>query len=276
MFLLAGVWVRSTQSTEYVSEHVSYDELCWAEECIPSADEPGYHHEMIDRELALLQLSPEQVRIYHRRAGKYEEYIRAALSQAGLPEDLWYIAVAESALRERAVSSAGAAGLWQFMPETAQSYGLRVDEFIDERLDRKRSTQAAIEYLSGAYQQFGSRSMAAAAYNRGVAGMQYEVDRQYTDDYYHLRLNPETSRYVYRIVAIKYAMENTQELLGFPEPSNVYTLPKYKTVRVLGPREDMAARAREQGTSYKSIREYNPWLQSNILPEGERELMIVQ
>lgn len=132
------------------------------------------------------------------------------------------------------------------MPQTAQSYGLRVDENIDQRLDRKLSTQAAIVYLTNAYEQFGSWSMAAAAYNRGVAGIQYEIDWQYTDDYYRLWLNPETSRYVYRIIAIKYAMENSEAFLGISDDIQPYLFPEHKTVRVMGPIQDIAARAREQ------------------------------
>jgi soluble lytic murein transglycosylase-like protein len=119
-----------------------------------------------------------------------------------------YLPVIESALRNVSYSSAGAAGIWQFMPATAERYGLLVNDSIDERLDFEKSTEAAIVYLQDLYERFGNRTLVAAAYNRGENGLQRDMARQDVDNFYDLWLNEETSRYIFRILATKEIMEN--------------------------------------------------------------------
>lgn len=118
------------------------------------------------------------------------------------------------------------------MPGTARDFGLRVDDQIDERFDLEKSTQAAIQYLTKLHDQFDNRSLAAAAYNRGENGLRSDLAWQYADSYYNVWLNEETARYVFRIIAIKYLMENRYEFFDHKVLGKQYKLPSTKTVTV--------------------------------------------
>ncbi len=107
-----------------------------------------------------------QFLLYHKRSYQYFSYIESYFSESDIPDDFKYLAVAESGLQYDALSSAGARGIWQLMPETARQYGLRVDKYIDERLHFERSTRAAAAYIVALKKKFGSWTLAAAAYNR--------------------------------------------------------------------------------------------------------------
>ncbi|MBI3233517.1 MAG: lytic transglycosylase domain-containing protein, partial [Bacteroidetes bacterium] len=117
--------------------------------------------------------------------------------------------IAESGLYG-VVSPVGAAGYWQFMPSTGKQYGLEINDEIDERYDIEKSTQAACRYLKDMNDIFGSWTLSAAAYNCGVGGVQKSLSFQKVKSYYDLYLNTETSRYVFRIIALK-------EILSHPE-----------------------------------------------------------
>ena len=104
------------------------------------------------------------------RTKRYFSVIEPILQKNGVPDDMKYLCVAESALHN-ATSPAGAKGFWQFMPETAKEFGLRIDKDVDERLNLEKSTEAACQYLKKAYQRFGDWSLAAAAYNMGSGGV---------------------------------------------------------------------------------------------------------
>lgn len=125
------------------------------------------NQEKFDRELLMQWFNQPTFVMMYKRASRYLPEIERELSAAGLPADLKYLAMAESSLRNVSYSPAGAAGLWQFMPDTARHYGLRVDEFVDERLDFKKATQAAISYFKDLHSIFKKWTLVAAAYNRG-------------------------------------------------------------------------------------------------------------
>ena len=148
-----------------------------------------------------------------RKAGRYVPAIQAELARAGLPTDLVWMSLIESGHNPTIRSPAGAAGLWQFIPETARCYGLTVDRWVDERLDPLRSTQAAASYLSDLKSRFGSWELAMAAYNMGHAGLSRSVRRYNTNDFWRLtRLEAalpwETALYVPKILAIAIVMKN--------------------------------------------------------------------
>ena len=119
---------------------------------------------------------------------RYLPYIERILQEQSLPDDLKYLAIAESSLRN-AVSSAGAKGFWQFLSGTAKEYGLEVNEFVDERNHFEKSTLAACKYLKQLNQRFGSWSLAAAAYNMGPTELQTALDEQKENTYYGLNLS---------------------------------------------------------------------------------------
>ncbi len=170
--------------------------------------------------------------------------IEKSLKKAGLPDDLKYIPVIESALRDNVSSSAGAAGLWQFMPDTAKRYGLVVNEFVDERFDVAKSTAAAMLYFKDLGKQFDKRTLVAAAYNRGENGLQKSLESQYTNNFYDLRLNNETSRYVFRLLSMKYVWENKYSFFESETLGDMYSpfATKYMSVKKI---DDIADRARK-------------------------------
>jgi len=162
-------------------------------------------------------------------------------------------------LRNVAVSTAGAAGIWQFMPDTARRYGLLVDEYIDERLDFKKSTDAAMRYLNDLHDIFGNWTLVAAAYNRGENGLQRDLAWQFVDTYYDALLNNETARYVYRILALKEVLENRATYIDPAVLGDHY--PRYVTSTVkVGQLDNVAQWATDNGYTYLQIRELNPWI----------------
>jgi membrane-bound lytic murein transglycosylase D len=137
------------------------------------------------------------------------------------PEDLVYLALAESAMNPRIVSHAGAAGLWQFMPKAGEAYGLRVDKHVDERLDPHRSTEAAVRFLKDLHSRFGRWELAMAAYNMGHGGLLTSIRKYNTNDFWELsRLEAgipyETALYVPKIVALAFVARN-KEAFGLQE-----------------------------------------------------------
>jgi len=166
--------------------------------------------ERMDRELLVNTYWQSNALLLFKRANKYFPQVEPLLKEYGIPDDFKYLMVAESALDFRS-SPAGASGLWHFMKATGQEYGLEINDYVDERYDLQKATKAAAEYLKKAKERFGSWTMAAAAYNGGMAGLNRQIERQGQTDYYDLLLNEETSRYVFRIVALKEIMENPKK-----------------------------------------------------------------
>lgn len=233
-----------------------------------------FNRERLDREFAITRLNDAQFVITYRRSGKYFPYIQEQLRKRNMPSDLQYLPVIESALREDAISSAWAAGMRQFMPATATSHGLVVNEYIDQRYDWKKSTDAALDYLQSLYARFGNWTDAIAAYNRGENGLQRDYARQNAAGYYDAWLNTETSRYVFRLLATKYLMEDvhtyfSQDILG-----EMYVLPVTKTVSLRWPIENLVDRAEENDYSYAEIRLLNPWIRSTYIPDGKRDIQV--
>lgn len=235
------------------------DAIYFAGEAIPLDGVYVTNQEKLDREIALTLLNPAQIVMIHKRENQYIPYIESALKKAKVPDDFKYLAIAESALRPTVASSAGAAGIWQFMPDTARRYGLTVDEYVDERLDFKKSTDAAMRYLQDLHSLFGNWTMVAAAYNRGENGLQRDLSWQYVDHYYDAYLNSETARYVYRILALKEVLEHRETYIDPIVLGSHY--PKYitRTIRV-GQIDNLAQRAKDNGYTYLQIKELNPWI----------------
>jgi membrane-bound lytic murein transglycosylase D len=134
---------------------------------------------------------------------KKMKQIEIILKNYGIPSDFKYIPYIESAMNGNAVSPKGAGGYWQLMPATAQGLGLTVNDQIDERKDLVKSTKAAAKYLKWLYRELGDWTLVAAAYNAGPNKIIHRMDQQNKDNYFALRLNAETTKYVYRLVAVK-------------------------------------------------------------------------
>jgi membrane-bound lytic murein transglycosylase D len=188
------------------------------------------------------------------------------LKEEGAPDDLKYLATAESALFQ-AQSGKGAVGLWQFIAETGRRYGLRIDDYVDERKDPEKSTRAAIKLLKANKERFGSWALSAAAYNMGEGSTQDDLSFQRQSSYYDLYLNEETSRYLFRIVALKEIMSNPEKYGYYLDRGDLYAPVETKKVGVSEEIPNLAIWAESQGATYKDVKLLNPWILKRSLPK---------
>ena len=226
--------------------------------------------EMLDREFNITVWDRAQVFMYLKRAGRYFPYIEKKLSEAGMPMDLKYLAVAESALLTHSRSRKGAKGMWQFMRLAARSNGLRKDRIVDERLNFEHSTRAAIKYLKSLKRKFNSWPIALAAYNGGETRIRRAIREQKTSDYYRLNLPLETERYIFRIAAIKIVMENPARYGYHLAPERGYKPRKYNIIHVNIKKTIYITEFAEFfSTDYKAVKELNPQFLKSYLPAGK-------
>ncbi len=230
-----------------------------------------YVKEALDRELLSNVYFHSQTIRYIKLAPRYFRIIEPILKEEGIHEDFKYLAVAESGFNPRAISPARAAGFWQFMQGTAADYGLEVNSEVDERYHIEKATRAACKYLKDAYEKFGSWTLVAAAYNRGMTGVYRQMERQNEDDYYDLLITTETARYVYRIVALKLILENPEKYNFYISEDDKYPVIPTKKVEIKGSVANFADYAHEQGVSYKMLKDFNPWLRENKLTYSGRK-----
>ena len=233
-----------------------------------------YVREAWEREFLITLARDYQNILYLKRAPKYFPSIESELNRRELPDDLKYVAVAESALLENARSSAGAEGLWQFIPSTAQRYGLQVDEQIDERRNFEKATPASLDYFEFLFHKFDSWTLAAAAYNAGENGIERRLGEQHVGGYYDLYLNSETSRYLFRILAIKEIMRDPVKYGYELSPESAFTWPEYQLEIVTDSIGDLAQWAREKNTTLRAVKELNPWIVSDWIPEGNWKVKV--
>ncbi len=232
--------------------------------------------ESLDRELLSNAYFHSQTIRYIKLAPRYFPIIEPILKEKGIPDDFKYLVVAESGFNPRAVSPARAIGFWQFMKGTAQDYGLEVNNLVDERYHIEKSTYAACDYLLDSYKKFGSWTLVAASYNRGMNGIQRQLERQKTDNYYDLLITTETARYVYRIVALKLILENPERYNFVISDDEKYPVIKTKEVVITGKIENFADFAHKHKISYKQLKDFNPWLRENHLTNSKGKKYIVK
>lgn len=224
--------------------------------------------EALDRELTSICFQHGTTLLCMKRSGRWFPVIEQILKEEGMPEDLKYLCVTESSL-SNAVSPAKAAGFWQFLSATAKSYGLEVTDEVDERYHVEKATHAACKYLRSGKQSLGSWTLAAAGYNMGNAGAKKSVTNQSAKGYWDTYFNPETARYVYRIVAYKLLFENPQRYGVMIMPNEKYQPIDYKEIKVDKTIPSLYQFCKEQGVSYKLLKECNPWLRSTKLTVAE-------
>ncbi|MDR1546835.1 MAG: lytic transglycosylase domain-containing protein [Deltaproteobacteria bacterium] len=218
--------------------------------------------ERLESEFLLAVNHPAQVELWRRRALRYFPLIEKTLRQAGLPDDLKYLAVAESDLRPTVFSPAGAAGLWQFIPSTARRFGLKVDKQQDQRMLPEPLLAIGLRYLSALRDRFGSWALAMAAYNSGETRVDGAVKRQGSSDYFELNLPNETERYVYRIAAVKIIFDHAAAMgfTGQPAPG-LYAPPAFRETELTFAEPKMWKQlAEETRCDYKILRLLNPHL----------------
>lgn len=220
--------------------------------------------ERLDRELLVNTYWHSNTLQNLKLANRWFPVIDSVFKAYGVPLDFKYIALAESGLRN-VTSPAGAEGVWQFLPETARHFDLRVDEQIDERYDTEKATVAAAKYFLEAYKRFGDWTLAAASYNAGIGKIEGSLKQQGVDSYYDLYLSNETSRYVFRVLAFKVIYENTEKFGFMLDEEDLYDPLAYKTVTVDTTINNLAGFATQLNTNYKMLKYYNPWLKNSSL-----------
>ncbi|MBI5589665.1 MAG: transglycosylase SLT domain-containing protein [Deltaproteobacteria bacterium] len=231
--------------------------------------------ERLERELLLMLWDRDQTIMWLKRANRFMPYIQAVLKDQRLPDDLKYIPVVESSLRALAGSPKGAMGYWQFIKDTGERYGLTITEELDERRNIAASTRSAVAYLKKLHADFGSWTLAAAAYNMGEAGLKNEILLQDTSDFYDLYLYQETQRYVFRILAAKLILSDPGKY-GFKLiPEDLYPPDESDRVQLeLAQKTPVLSIARAARTSFKVIRDLNPEIRGYYLPKGALTLSI--
>ncbi len=231
--------------------------------------------ERLDREFLLSLGKQSQVILWLKRSRRYFPYIEERLKRYQLPDDLKYVAVAESDFYPSSLSPKGAAGFWQFIEDTGRRFGLKKEDRIDERYSFPKSTNAAFEYLQALHERFGKWTLAIAAYNCGEARVEREMAEQGVREYFDLDLPEETEQYLFRIFAIKIILSDPARY-GFDLPESEYyrpldvqevtfSVPKPVHIKIIA---DAAQ------TTFKTIRDLNPELRGYYLPDGAHTLFI--
>ena len=263
--------VKNTEEIKHISESLILPNLpesvsfCGEEFPLDNFD----IRERLDKELIVNAYYHSSTIQGLKRANRFFPEIEKTLKENGVPEDFKYLCLIESGLSQ-AVSPAGAQGFWQFMPQTAKEFNLSVNNEIDERLDVSKSTKAACQYLRMAQNKFNNWMLTAASYNAGMSGIQNALDDQQVDRYFDLHLNNETSRYVFRILAMKIIFENP-EAYGFSKKQiELYEPIPTRKVIVKSSISNLKVWAKTNGSNYHMVKVLNPWILSdklNVLDE---------
>ncbi len=220
--------------------------------------------ERFDRELLVNTYMQGTTCYIIKLMGRYMPMIEERLKANNVPDDFKYLCVAESALQNQ-ISKAGAVGFWQFMKGTAPSFGLHIDDEVDERYNPEKATDAACAYLKQAYNKFGNWTAAAASYNCGMGGYNGAMTAQGENSFYNLLLPEETMRYIFRIAALKYILSNPTRSGFNLDYDDVYHSVNVKRVTITYGIGDLIQYAKNKGTNYKMLKLLNPWMREKYL-----------
>lgn len=255
-------YTKAYQQNNKIYSLVLPDKLDFAGEKVPL--DLYYVREGLDRELSVNAYWQSNTLILLKKANRYFPVIEPILKKYKVPDDFKYLALIESGL-SNVVSPAGASGFWQFLGETGKRYGLEVTEEVDERYNLEKATEAACKLLLHSYGLFENWTLSASAYNAGEAGIQRAMANQKCNDYYDLYLNTETSRYLYRILALKLLYEHPTDFGFFLRNKDLYpSIPTY-TATIDTTVGDLVALSRKFEVNYKVFKEFNPWLRKDRL-----------
>jgi len=225
--------------------------------------------ERFDREMLAMMYMHSSTLLILKRANRYFPVIEPILKANDVPDDMKYLACIESSLNHMARSSAGAIGMWQFMPATAKQYGLEVSDEVDERYHVAKETEAACQYLKDAYAKYGDWASAAASYNIGTARISKELERQGEKTSFDLWMVEETSRYVFRILACKEFMSDPQKYGFYLKKDQLYMPYVCKDTTITGKVGNWVDFAKQAGISFYDLKEYNTWIRNDSLVNVE-------
>ena len=220
--------------------------------------------EAMDREMLTNTYWQSQTLLIIKRANRYLPLIEPILKRNNIPDDFKYLSLIESSLTN-VVSPAGASGFWQFLDKTAKQYKLEVTDEVDERYNLEKATEAACKYFKESYDTLKSWTLVAASYNMGITGIRKQIEKQKTNNFYDLYLNTETSRYIFRIIAMKLIVENPKNYGFLYRKKDLYPVLPINKVKVDSAISDLVYFAAKQNINYKIFRMLNPWLKKNFL-----------
>lgn len=232
-------------------------------------------HEALDREVLVNTYWQSQTLLFLKRANRYFPTIEKILKKHNVPDDFKYLALAESGLMN-VVSPAHAVGFWQLLKGTALDYGLEVNGEVDERYHLEKSTEIACKYILDSYDKYNSWTMAAASYNAGRRGVDRQISRQSDSDYYDLLFTEETSRYLFRILALKLIMSSPGDYGFYIGENDLYNeVPSFE-VTIDGKVDNLAEFAKRYHITYKTLKYMNPWLRDTILSNPKNKSYFVK
>ena len=232
--------------------------------------------ERLDRELSVNAYWQSTTLLHLKLANKYLPVVERILAENGIPDDFKYLAIAESGLRN-VTSSASAKGYWQFMKPAATEMGLEISEDVDERLHIEKSSKAACNYINQLHRRFGNWTNVAGAYNVGPTAFARTLEEQKESNYYDVNINDETSRYLFRIIAIKEIVKNPNDFGYFVDDTEKYNLnSNLKTISITTSIPSLADFAHQQGITYRILKFYNPWLINNKLTVGQGKEYLIK
>ena len=234
------------------------------------------HRERMDREQMSFTYMHSTTMLLIKRANRYFPIIEPILKANGIPDDFKYLMVIESNLNNIARSPAGAAGLWQFMPATGREFGLEVNENVDERYHIEKATVAACKYFKQAYAKYGDWMAVSAAYNAGQGRISSQLDQQLASHAMDLWLVEETSRYMFRLLAVKEIFKNPQRYGFLLKKEHLYPPIPYKEITVTTPIANLSDFAKQQGITYAQLRDANPWLREQSLKNRTGKTYVLQ
>ncbi|TFH02476.1 MAG: hypothetical protein E4H13_01955 [Calditrichales bacterium] len=232
--------------------------------------------ERVEREFYSLLGDQGQLQLYLKRTERFLPMLEKHLFEAGLPDDLKYLSVHESALLPNIRSRSNAVGLWQFMYHTGRLYRLKINSYVDERRDPVRATEAAMWFLSDLYKQFNKWPLVLGAYNGGQGRMQRSIEKQNSNRLIDLSLPEETERYYFKIVATKIILSDPEKFGFKMERADFF--PARNTIEidyiVEENRQTLEEIARRFGITIVELKDYNPHLINSFLPRGTYEIRV--
>lgn len=244
------------------------DRLNFAGEAVPM--DIFYVREALDREMLVNAYWHSNTMLMLKRAARYFPVLEPILKKNNIPDDFKYVALIESGLTN-VISPSNASGFWQFLDKTAIQYGLEVNDQVDERYHVEKSTEAACRYLMTSYVKYKNWTLSAASYNAGQGRITKELGRQKIGNFYDLYLNAETSRYIFRILAMKLIFENPTEYGFYLRNKDLYPpIPTY-SISVDTSITDLITFAALNKVNYRILKEFNPWLRTDQLSNKDRK-----
>ena len=230
--------------------------------------------ERMDKEFLVNTYWQSNTILLIKKSNKYFPQIEKILIEEGVPTDFKYLALIESGL-DNVTSPRGAKGFWQIMKTTGKEYGLEINSNVDERYNLNLSTRLACKYLKKAKDKFGTWTLAAAAYNRGINGVQNEITKHNQTRYGNILFGEETKRYVFRIIALKNIVESPESFGFFIKEEQMYKPTKYEELKVDIPIYNISDFSKKLGLSYKNFKIHNPWLLENHLNNKSKKVYTI-